>query len=122
MAQQVIVQLVDDFDGSEAEETISFALDGVSYEIDLASKNAQALRKAVAPYAEKGRRVGRKPTSRPRTQHRHTPPAATPAAAPAGGPVDRETVRTWAKANGYNVAARGRISREVLAAFDHANA
>lgn len=122
MAQKVIVQLVDDFDGGEAEETISFALDGVSYEIDLASQNAEALRKAVAPYAERGRRVGRaKPTSRPRTQHRqHTAPAAAPAGPT--GPVNREAIRTWAKENGYDVADRGRISREVMAAFDHANA
>ena len=40
MAKQTITQLIDDIDGSEAEETITFGIDGASYEIDLNAKNA----------------------------------------------------------------------------------
>jgi len=59
MAQTVIVQLTDDIDGGEADETISFALNGKSYEIDLNSKNVDRLREAFAPFIEKARRSGR---------------------------------------------------------------
>src|SRR5665213_182115 len=59
MAKNVVVQIVDDIDGVEAAESISFALDGKSYEIDLNAKNAASLRKAFAPFIEKGRASGR---------------------------------------------------------------
>ncbi|MGH9017002.1 MAG: histone-like nucleoid-structuring protein Lsr2 [Acidimicrobiales bacterium] len=59
MAQTVIVQLTDDFDGGTADETISFSLSGKSYEIDLNSKNAEKLREAFAPFIEKARQAGR---------------------------------------------------------------
>ena len=49
MAQQVQVVLVDDLDGGKAAETVSFALDGVSYEIDLSAKNAAKLRELCRP-------------------------------------------------------------------------
>ena len=57
MAQQKSVTLIDDLDGGKAAETITFGLDGASYEIDLSKKNATALRKAVADFVEHGRRV-----------------------------------------------------------------
>ena len=59
MAQKVQVILVDDVDGGEAAETVSFALDGTSYEIDLAEKNAKELRDAFARYVSAARKVGR---------------------------------------------------------------
>ena len=40
MAKRVQVVLEDDVDGSPADETVSFGLDGVSYEIDLSAANA----------------------------------------------------------------------------------
>ena len=61
MAREVIEKLIDDLDGSEATETVTFGLDGTTYEIDLNKKNAAALRKAVEPYvkaARKGRSAG----------------------------------------------------------------
>lgn len=59
MAQTVIVQLTDDIDGGEADETISFALNGEDYEIDLSAENAERLRDAFAPFIEKGRKTSR---------------------------------------------------------------
>ena len=41
MAQRVHIVLEDDVDGSKADETVSFGLDGSSYEIDLSAKNAE---------------------------------------------------------------------------------
>jgi hypothetical protein len=59
MAQTVVVQLTDDFDGGHADETISFTLNGNSYEIDLNAKNAEKLREAFAPFIEKARKTSR---------------------------------------------------------------
>ena len=58
MAQRVEVVLIDDVDGGHADETVSFALDGVSYEIDLSDKNAKKLRDALASWTGKARRSG----------------------------------------------------------------
>lgn len=56
VAQRVVVTLSDDIDGGAAAETVTFALDGKSYEIDLNTSNAKKLRKALAPYMAAGRK------------------------------------------------------------------
>jgi Lsr2 len=55
MAKTVIVKLTDDIDGGDADETVHFALDGKTYEIDLSADNATALRGAFKPFIDKGR-------------------------------------------------------------------
>jgi hypothetical protein len=55
MAKTVIVRLTDDIDGSDADETVDFSLDGTAYEIDLSTANATRLREAIRPFVEKGR-------------------------------------------------------------------
>ena len=108
MAQKVNIVLVDDIDGSEATETISFGLDGTSYEIDLSDKNAAALRDALAPYVGHGRKVG----GAARRGRRSSVTAL--------GPSSKE-IRDWARSNGYEVSDRGRVSAEIRQAFDAAN-
>lgn len=67
MAKKIVVSVIDDIDGSEWAETVSFGLDGVSYEIDLAKANADTLREALSPYVDHGLRVSsRSRGSRPR--------------------------------------------------------
>ncbi|WP_395693317.1 Lsr2 family protein [Nocardioides sp.] len=110
MAQKVNIVLVDDIDGSEATETVSFGLDGTTYEIDLNDANAAALREALATYVGHGRKVG----AAPRRGRRAA------AAAPAGGPTAKE-IRDWARANGHDVPDRGRVSAEVREAYDAAH-
>jgi hypothetical protein len=61
MAQTIVVKLVDDLDGGDADETVAFGLDGKTYEIELSKKNAAALRKVLAPYVDKARSAGRVP-------------------------------------------------------------
>jgi len=108
MAQKVSIILVDDIDGSEANETVSFALDGTSYEIDLTDANAAALRAAFAAFVGHGRKVsGRKSSGRKATSSDM-------------GPSARQ-VRDWARSNGFTVPDRGRIPGEVRDAFDAAN-
>jgi hypothetical protein len=107
VAQKVNIILVDDIDGSNAVETVSFGLDGTTYEIDLNKKNAAALRDALAAYVGHGRKVtgarGRRSAAKTNV-----------------GPSARE-VRDWARSNGFSVPDRGRIPGDVRAAFDKAN-
>lgn len=109
MAQKVFVEMVDDLDGSPADETIQFGVDGAEYEIDLSNENASELRSFIAQYVEHGRRVG----GRKRAA----------GVAPRGGTtsVDREqnqAIRTWARKEGYEVSDRGRIPSEVIDAYN----
>lgn len=107
MAKKVQVLLVDDVDKeSPADETVTFALDGVSYEIDLTSENASKLRDSLAlwiGHAERtgGRRSARTAPSRP-------------------GRRDVGAIREWARENGYDISDRGRISTEVQEAYEKA--
>jgi len=109
MAQRLEVRLTDDLSGTEIRpgkgETVIFSLDGKSYEIDLTAKNASLLRKALRPYIEAGRPIKR---SRRR-------PVRTKVGA------DTRTVKRWARANGYQVRDRGRVPKEILAAFEAAH-
>lgn len=109
MAQRVEVVLIDDLDGGKADETVSFALDGVSYEIDLSDKNARKLRDAMANFTGHARRSGSSRGARRR---------ATSGSAKR---TDLSAVREWARANGHEVSDRGRISAEVQAAYDKAH-
>jgi hypothetical protein len=99
MAQKVSIVLVDDIDGSDAAETVAFALDGREYEIDLNEKNASGLRDALALYVGHARRGGGA-KRRGRT----------------GGPTPAE-IRVWARENGFEVPDRGRVSSEVREAY-----
>lgn len=108
MAQRVQVVLEDDLDGGKADETITFGLDGTTYEIDLSKKNAAKLRDALAGYVGAARRVSgrRGGGSRARGRGRSS--------------SDSADIRAWAKEHGYDVSERGRISAEVRAAYNEA--
>ncbi|WP_227982256.1 histone-like nucleoid-structuring protein Lsr2 [Nocardia spumae] len=111
MAQKIIVELIDDLDGkSEAQETVSFSLDGVAYEIDLSSKNAGKLRGVLRPWIESARKVGRSPRAKNATGART-----------AAGKAQTGAIREWAKSNGYNVSSRGRIQADIIAAYNKAS-
>ena len=105
MAQKVQVVLIDDLDGGDASETVTFGLDGASYEIDLSEQNAAQLREALAHWVGNARRVSGR-TSRP-TARRGGSSSST----------DTTAVRSWAKENGFKVSERGRISAEVQEAY-----
>jgi hypothetical protein len=65
MAKTVIVKLTDDIDGGDADETVHFALDGRSYEIDVNTANAAKIRSALKPFIDKGRVTGGSRVPRP---------------------------------------------------------
>ena len=106
MAQKIQTLFIDDLDGSAAEGTVRFGLDGTEYEIDLNAEHAQALRDALARYVRAARRAGGGARR----------PARGRGRASAGG-VDSTEVREWAKAQGIEVKDRGRVPAEVVARF-----
>jgi hypothetical protein len=116
MAQKVTVELVDDLDGTASDDitTVSFALDGVSYEIDLNDDNATTLRKVFADVVAAGRRVGGR-------VKRGTNPAH-PGARPTADREQTKAIREWARQNGFELSDRGRISSTVIDAFEAAHA
>jgi hypothetical protein len=115
MAQKVQVILVDDVDGGEADETVTFSLDGVNYEIDLSEANAESLRESLGEWTGHARRVGGRASGRSRSGGRGKGAAAS------ASKTDLSSVRSWARDNGYQVSDRGRVSSEVLAAYEAAH-
>lgn len=116
MVQKTIVSLTDDLDGTDADETMAFGLDGAAYEIDLSEKNATILREALAPYVEKARRAGG--AARPA---RGAKPGRSRRRGGSGNGTS-SAVREWARANGYTVNDRGRMAASVVKAYEAANA
>lgn len=108
MAQEVITKLIDDLDGSEATETVSFSLDGESFEIDLNDKNAAALRKALDRYRGEARSVTAGRGSAGVGRRTRGKSVRT------RGDVDPKMVRAWANETGREISTRGRIPTEVL--------
>ena len=104
MAREVIEKLMDDVDGSEAAETVSFALDAASFEIDLSKKNAAAFRKGLDRYISAARRQGGSRTTARRRAAKSTSNGAKPKR-----DFDLAQLREWAGANGVAVPSRGRI-------------
>ncbi|MEU0792438.1 Lsr2 family protein [Amycolatopsis sp. NPDC005961] len=122
MAQKVLVEIVDDLDGGTATQTVPFALDGVSYEIDLSDENAQALRDEFARYIEAGQRTGGRRIRVAAGQSTTGSGSSRGASTSAASREHNQQVRAWALANGYEVSERGRISNEIYAAFEAARA
>ena len=110
MAKTVTVNLTDDIDGTSADETVTFAFDGMRYEIDLGSDNATKLRAEFTAWADAGRPAEE---------------AATDGAAEGQRPyahrIQANAVRDWARRNGHDVAERGRLPLHLVDAFEAAN-
>ena len=114
MAQITQVKLVDDLDGGEAAESVSFSLDGKTYEIDLSEKHAAALRDAFAPFIGGARRAGN--AAKVGSQQRMSTVRSTGSGRSRG---ETAAIREWANANGLEVSTRGRISSTVLEAYEN---
>ena len=112
MAKQVITLLTDDLDGGEADRTLEFGLDGVTYTIDLSDKNIGKLRKALDPYLAVATRTGRGSGESRSVARRNA--AGTPARA---GREQNQAIREWAAKNGYELSERGRIPRNIVEAY-----
>lgn len=102
MARKTIVQILDDFDGSEGASTVTFSLEGKAYEIDLSAENKAKLVDALAPFVKVARS------------------ASAGRASSKGSRKDLAAIREWANANGYEVSPKGRIPFDVVEAYDAA--
>ena len=111
MARQTIVQLIDDLDQGKADETVSFALDGVSYEIDLSAKNAAKMRDALANYVANARRSSRGSAVRSGGSGRRGRAAR-------GDREQTQAIREWARRNNFKVGDKGRIPANILEAYN----
>jgi hypothetical protein len=113
MAKRIVESFVDDIDGSDAEGTTTFALDGTTYEIDLSGANREKLEKALAPFITKARAVRAQRGARGRR-----------AAAGAARGLSREKsaeIRKWARDHGLPVSERGRIASTVVKQYEDAH-
>lgn len=114
MATKLVEQLFDDLDGSEISEgggeSIEFSYRGIDYRIDVSSANSAKMDKALRPYVMAAATV-RKPSRKANRQA---------AGAKETTPDDRAAIREWARRNGIAVSGRGRLSAEVIAAFNAA--
>jgi len=107
VAQKIQTLFIDDIDGSAAEGTVRFALDGTDYEIDLNKQHAEALRKALAKYVEAARRSSGAAAKRPARSGRRSSASG----------LNTTEVREWAKAQGIEVKDRGRVPAELVVRF-----
>lgn len=116
MAKQIITTITDDLDGSAADETVSFAIDGIGYEIDLNGRNAMKLREFLGAYVEAGTRLGRVDSGRHAQISRYTAKASS---VPAAANREQNTkIRAWAAENGWQLSDRGRIPQQVVDAYE----
>jgi hypothetical protein len=97
MATKTVVSVVDDIDGSEDAETVTFTYNGKMYEIDLARKNRDALAAALSPFVGAARSTSRKSAQRPKSN----------------GDEGAAAIRAWAAGKGIEVSNRGRVPRSV---------
>jgi hypothetical protein len=118
VARKTTIVLEDDLSGDVLEqgrgETIAFALDGQSYEIDLSEENSAQLRADLSRYVDAGRK-----TSAPRGGSQGRRAAASSSAG--AGRKDTGDIRAWARENGHEVSGRGRIPSSVVEAYDAAH-
>jgi hypothetical protein len=122
MAQKTIVTKIDDLDSAVTDEdgtvieTIVFAVDGVTHEIDLGPANAAKLRETFEPYRQSGRKlisIGARPVGRPRGS------ASTNGSGPGSEytAAQRREIRQWAITHGARIGERGRLPESVYAAW-----
>jgi hypothetical protein len=104
VAQKIQTLFIDDIDGSKAEGTVRFGLDGADYEIDLSANHAGALRSALAPYVTAARRSTA--AKRPSRGERR-----------GGSDINTTEIRKWAKSQGIEVKERGRVPAELIVKF-----
>jgi hypothetical protein len=111
MAQKVEVRLVDDIDGSDADETVQFGLDGVTYEIDLSDDNADQLRSTLAEYIGHARKAG----------GTRRAGRATGGGRRRSGGTETAAIRAWAREQGLAVSERGRIPASIVEQYEAAH-
>ena len=109
MAQRLVTTLIDDIDGGPGDETLTFSLQGQTYEIDLSKANAQKMLRAMEPYLAHARKNGGRRS------------VNGPLAGAGAGREQLAAMRKWARENGYEVSDRGRVSVTIQNAYHAAH-
>lgn len=115
MAQKVVREFIDDIDGSQAERTFSFAVDGTQYEIDLSTSNIAEFKQAIGGFIESSRKV--KPGS-----YTYRARSSNGSSGSGRGKEQLKAIREWLRQKGHAVQDRGRIPANLIAEFDAAHA
>jgi hypothetical protein len=119
MTRQQITIVSDDMTGEEGAEAVTFALDGIAYQIDLIAANHSKLTAALAPFISCARRIGKYGAS-------PFPTTVATVRGAKGVTVHKEgrndpayvgRVKAWAAENGHHVASRGRVPKTVIEAY-----
>jgi hypothetical protein len=111
VAQRTQVILEDDLDGGSADQTVQFGINGITYEIDVSNANAAKLDSALQPFIKVSRQIsgGRSSSKRAVATNTKT------------DPEQLKAIRAWAKGKGHKVSDRGRISANIVAAYEAAH-
>lgn len=112
MAQKVSIILTSDMSGAEADETVSFALDGTSYELDLTAKESDKFKGLFQDYIAVARKV---------SSGRGGKKSAASSSGSGRSKEELAAIREWAKNNGHEVSERGRIKQDIIDAYEAAN-
>ena len=115
MAQKVIREFIDDIDGSVAERTFTFAVDGTQYEIDLSAENIAEFKSAIGGFIESGRKV------KPGVYTYNKARSSNGSSGSGRGREQLNAIRAWLRQKGHSVHDRGRIPANLIAEFDAAH-
>ena len=121
MAQRTTVSLVDDLDQSDADETVEFGVDGVSYAIDLSKTNAASLRDALAAYVAHARRTSGRRRAGGSTRDSSSSGPSRPTRRTGSDRDQNKAIRDWARRQGKTISERGRIPSEISEAYHQAH-
>ncbi|THJ64493.1 Lsr2 family protein [Arthrobacter echini] len=114
MAQRVQINLIDDLNGEEAQETVRFGIDGTDYEIDVTAENAEKLRSTLSEYVAKGRKA--------KTGRRSQAGSGSPSTSTSRSKREEtQKIRQWAQDNGHKPSSRGRITQSIIDAYNQAH-
>jgi len=116
MARKTVELLIDDLDGSRLDDgegtTVTFAYQGAEYTIDLSQQHLDEFNDAMAKYIGAAQKISGRRTSSSSASPRSTRSTTKPDKNQLGA------IRAWARENGYQVSDRGRISQEVIDAYN----
>ena len=107
VAQEIIVLLKDDIDGTEAVGTTKFAYDGVHYEIDLSEANKAKMDKAMSLFVKSARRTGGRQVAGSKKSK--------------GAKSKAQMIREWAIGEGLEVSSIGIVPKRIVEAYEQAH-
>ncbi|QFG12532.1 Lsr2-like DNA bridging protein [Mycobacterium phage Toaka] len=116
MARQLIMKMTDDLDRNKtAVTTRTIGWEGFDYVLDLSAANDKKLAEALAPWLEAAHDRVKQTKARKKAGEKVSyPPIAL-------GREERDSVREWARANGYEIGDKGIIKREIVNAYTEAH-